>query len=284
MARRPFEFFHVGRLFAVLLATTAMAAACGGKVGGPNSNPGDAGGGDAFDDRAACVTVDLSSFDTSCNVDTDCIAITTGVVCQAECFGCGNNAAINQSSEQAYESATSLVSEGSSACPCPASGAPRCLSGSCFLCSLDPNSPTQPPGCQEVIFDGGTTTDDAGDDTGCLDCSDDSSTDDAGGDDTGVSDGGSCVFIDPATFDTSCDANSDCTLIIQTGTVCDGSCECGGTPVNVDGQSQYEQDIQGIVFAGCPCAAGRPPACSAGTCVACNGATDEPAACNGFGS
>jgi hypothetical protein len=49
--------------------------------------------------------------------------------------------------------------------------------------------------------------------------------------------------IDPAKYDTSCRASTDCEFI-YTGEVC-SSCRCGTAAVNVTGYAQYQKDIAG---------------------------------------
>ena len=74
-----------------------------------------------------------------------------------------------------------------------------------------------------------------------------------------------CVQIDLSTYDLSCTQASDC-FAIQTGTVCNGQCACGGTPVNIDGQAMYDNATSGITFAACPCATYQ-TACINSTCT-----------------
>jgi hypothetical protein len=94
-------------------------------------------------EAGVCVDIELSSFDPSCQVDSDCIDITTGTICKGQC-ACGGSA-VNVSGEAAYEQA--LASLGSSVgCPCPFGGQPRCLSNHCALCGVGLD---QPAGCPD---------------------------------------------------------------------------------------------------------------------------------------
>jgi hypothetical protein len=102
---------------------------------GPDSGPAPEAG--------VCVDVDLSSFDQSCQLDSDCMDITAGKICTGQC-ACGGSA-INVSSESAYEQAIAPVGNGT-ACPCPFSGQPRCLSNHCALCGVGLD---QPAGCPD---------------------------------------------------------------------------------------------------------------------------------------
>jgi hypothetical protein len=78
--------------------------------------------------------------------------------------------------------------------------------------------------------------------------------------------GGACVTIDPSSYATSCATASDCT-IIAVGTLCDGSCACGATPVSASERARYQAATASIAFAACPCFAPPSPVCVAGTCV-----------------
>jgi hypothetical protein len=149
-----------------------------------------------------------------------------------------------------FQSATaSLTLEG---CPCAFAGESRCLGGQCTLCGLGTNQ----PGCNE---DGGITTIEDG---GIF-------ISDGGDFDTGISteDGSSCVYIDPSTYNQSCNQASDC-ILIATGELCSGQCDCGGSPVNISEQSRFNQATSGIQFAGCNCPFEPVPECTAGgACV-----------------
>jgi hypothetical protein len=230
-------------------------------------------------DGATCVDVSASSFDTSCTADSDCMSIYVGQICGGSCAGCVPNLAINVSGDAQYEADLASISGGGGeACPCPASSVPRCGNGTCVLCSIDPNAPDQPPACIVREVDaGGDDSDASSDDTGT------GTTDGGTGDGGFTNDAGvHCVDVDLSTFDTSCVTNSDCT-VIQSGQICDGSCECGGSPVNVDGEATYQQDVSGIVFAGCPCAAELPPACVGNICTTCTGSPSDPPECGDTG-
>ena len=93
------------------ILATCIVAACGGKVDGvsDSSDSGGTGGGttsggDARDARAGdahtnaddaatkgdanvCITIDVSSYDTSCANDDDCIDVTAGTFCSANGSG-----------------------------------------------------------------------------------------------------------------------------------------------------------------------------------------------------
>jgi len=91
-------------------------------------------------DSGVCVDIDLSTYDQSCKVDTDCMDVTAGVVCTGQC-ACGGSL-INVDEQSRYDAAIAGVqTEG---CPCPPDGIARCLQDHCTLCGFGPN---QPPGC-----------------------------------------------------------------------------------------------------------------------------------------
>jgi len=263
------------RATAALFAAIAVGAlACGGRVGSPVTVTPDGGTTIITQvDGATCVDIEAASYDTSCNVDSDCVGIAVGQLCDGSCYGCLPNTAINVSGEARYQAATAPVSGGIE-CSCPAGSAPRCFNNACILCPFGPDEPT---GCNPGgdDSDGGITSDDSGDDSdGGTTTSDDGGfTNDAGVE---------CVDIDLSSYDTSCMTNSDC-IVIQTGQVCDGNCACGGSPVNADGEATYEQAIRGIMLAGCPCPAEAPPACVGNVCTPCSGRTSDPPECGDEG-
>jgi hypothetical protein len=214
----------------------ALAGACGGKVDGSG------GGADAGTDvvvftepdGARCVSLPLSTFDRSCASSSDCISISTGTICTDSC-ACGGSA-VNASGEARYQAAISELDL--RACPCVALGQPACVGGMCMMCGFDSDDP--------ACNDGGVTVSDGG------------------------ADAKACVDISLSDYDTSCTTASDC-FGIQVGKVCSGSCECGGTLVNVSGQAKYEAAVSGIEFSECPCPSAGEPACLHGVCAYCGG-------------
>ncbi len=104
---------------------------------GASGNDGTAAG-----DGAACVTVDLKSFDTTCKGDGDCTLVSTGTICTGGC-ACSNST-INKGDAAKYAAATAGVKP--NACPCAAAGTPRCVQGTCTLCTFGPGAP---PGCPD---------------------------------------------------------------------------------------------------------------------------------------
>jgi hypothetical protein len=230
----------------------AVLAACGGKVegGGPGPDGGNDGGVITEPDGAVCVDIVLSSYDQSCTTSSDCIGIVSGVLCSTSCL-CGGST-VNKSGQARYDAALSELSRIGPECNCPAQPAPECVHGTCTLCdSFEGRNP--------ACSDGGTVTSDGstGDETVTVDAK------------------STCVEIDLASYDQSCNTASDCTLI-ETGLVCSGSCNCGGSPINVSGEAQYEKATSGITFEECPCAEEGPLQCVGGTCTLCSGSPPPP--------
>jgi len=88
----------------------------------------------------SCVTIDPTTYSTSCHVDTDCIDITSGTLCPGSC-ACGGTA-VSASEQARYNAAVAGIT--SSACPCPSGGTPRCVQSGCVLCG-----PGGGPGCPD---------------------------------------------------------------------------------------------------------------------------------------
>ncbi len=238
-------------LFAVVLLGACGGKTTGGTGGGEggesssgSSAPGGSGSGSSVGSATAsgsgsCVDVTVPPSALTCESDSDCTIVATGQLCSTSCF-CPLSPVNNASA--AGIRAQYPVQTGGIACGCLIDGAPRCLSGVCTLCSGGPDDPS---GCN----DGGIST---GDDSGIVIGVPDAST-------------GTCVEIDLSDYSTTCNTASDC-ISINTGSVCDGSCACGGSLINVSGQAAYEQAIAGITFAGCPCAE-QLPSCVNGECA-----------------
>jgi hypothetical protein len=233
----------------LLSAFGLLVVACGGRTVGLG-NPGgplvDAGTPIADSSTGTCVNVDLGAFDQSCSSDTDCMLVRTGTLCDGQC-DCGGDSAINVSGASLYSEETKGISF--EPCHCPEVGAAQCLAGQCSFCPAGED-------CVGISRDAGT-----GDDTGVV-------TFDSGigPEDASVDAESTCVEIELSSYDTSCNQDSDC-FVIQTGQVCDGDCECGGEPINVSGEAQYEQAVSGIQFGECGCPSGPTPSCVGGQCT-----------------
>jgi hypothetical protein len=217
------------RLILSLVLATGPVLACSGKTlssGGTDASAGD--------DGAACVNVELSSYDQSCNVDSDCVEITSGTICNPSCE-CGGSV-INVDGQARYQSQVAGITP--SGCPCAYGGNPTCVNHTCTLCEPGPG------GSCDV------TADDAGQPS---------------------SDAAECVNVDVSSYDQSCTQSSDC-IEVTAGMVCTGECSCGGSLINVDGQAHYNQATAGIVPATCSCTTWGEPTCVQNKCVFCLGA------------
>jgi hypothetical protein len=80
-------------------------------------------------DGGMCVNIDLSTYDQSCVLASDCIVILTGQVCSSEC-NCGGSP-VNASEQRRYDEATSGIRFGE--CSCPVETAPSCVGNKCIL-------------------------------------------------------------------------------------------------------------------------------------------------------
>jgi hypothetical protein len=153
--------------FALVVGLAPCAViACGGRTFGQETP-------DGGDDGGACVTIDVTTYDRSCQQASDCISISAGTFCDGEC-GCGG-ATINGDGESRYESQLAQITQGD--CFCPEEPAPQCLENVCTVCTGGANDP---PAC---------------------------------GDTLGVPDASTCVYIDLSDYPTGCQFDSDCTTI-----------------------------------------------------------------------
>jgi hypothetical protein len=264
------------------LAIVALAAACGGETlgtpgPGPGTNPGvdagttppGSGGGSGIiigsgggsgegsgGGSSECVNVEVTPAALACSTDSDCTLIASGTVCADECQ-CPNTP-VNEAAATAYENGIPKSGGPPIACACPAEVAPQCIGGQCTTCGdLTPCGTTiEDAGPPIIIVDAGPPSFDSGppiiEDGGVFE---DGST-------------GTCVDIDLSTYDQSCNTTSDC-IDILSGEVCDGTCDCFGSPVNISEQARYDQAISGIEFAECGCPAFPPPQCIGGMCLNC---------------
>jgi hypothetical protein len=99
------------------------------------------GGAPDASDGGTCVDIDLSTYSTTCSVDSDCIVIQGGEICDDDCF-CGN-AAVSASGQARYDAAVQSIVPGD--CGCTGVPAPQCVMGQCVECV----GPNQPAGCLE---------------------------------------------------------------------------------------------------------------------------------------
>lgn len=230
-----------------------LFAACGGRaldVTGGSTSGADGGGGGA----GQCIQVDSTSFDATCNADSDCALVGTGKVCPGEC-GCGGQTPVSRAGVAAWQAATSGLDL--TACPCADLGEARCFEHTCRYCSLVPDQ-------------GGNSWPECGSDSA----------------DSGIvppedaappppPDASICVDIDPSTYDQSCTQSSDC-ISVSAGELCTGFCPCGGATINASEEMRYSAAIAGIESGLCGCPLLGNPTCVNGQCAICSGPNPSP--------
>ena len=89
------------------------------------------------DAGGACVTIDPTSFDPSCKLDSDCMAIAAGTFCSGQPWCMCPAAAINvdgQGQYQADQQALQSLGPQPIGCGCPYFGSPRCIGNVCTVC------------------------------------------------------------------------------------------------------------------------------------------------------
>jgi hypothetical protein len=248
-------------------AFATLTAACGGKtLGGSGTGTQDAGTPDAQNEQSECVEITITAAQQTCERDSDCTLALTGLVCAGDC-PCGF-VPVNATSATAIAGREQGI--GLAECGCGASEElPSCIHGQCAFADVDAGGGFEDggggdcPGCNDGGGgDGGGGDSDGG--GGGFDSGFDSNFDDS-----------MCVNIDLSTYDQSCNTASDCTTIL-TGQVCNGACECLGSPINVSGEAQYEQATQSIMFGECGCPSEGALACVQGTCTICGFGATQP--------
>jgi hypothetical protein len=118
--------------------------------GGGRMPSGDGAAGDgAASDAATCVDIDVSTYDRSCQTDSDCINVSAGMICSGYNCLCGG-AAINAGEQDRYNAALASVQPGPGPyCGCPYFGRPRCLKAQCVYCPSSIGPMPAPPGCPD---------------------------------------------------------------------------------------------------------------------------------------
>ena len=99
-------------------------------------------------------------------------------------------------------------------------------------------------------------------------CSSSTSSSSSGGGDGGSGAATSCVTIDPATYDATCTADTDC-MLVPTGQLCTGGCDCGATALAAKERARYDAAVSPVKLLACPCAYPGAPRCVQGTCKLC---------------
>jgi hypothetical protein len=103
----------------------------------------------AASDGATCVDIDVSTYDRSCQTDTDCINVAAGTICSGYNCLCGG-AAISATEQDRYNAALASVQAGPGPyCGCPYFGRPRCLQAQCVYCPSSIGPMPAPSGCPD---------------------------------------------------------------------------------------------------------------------------------------
>jgi len=87
------------------------------------------------DAGTGCVNVDLSTYDRSCSSDSDCIAITSGVICPGNWL-C-SNATVNADGQRRYEQTIALLPPVGPNFHCRRGPPPVCVRG---VCTVEPDN------------------------------------------------------------------------------------------------------------------------------------------------
>ena len=121
---------------------------------GSDASSGGSGSGSSEDassgpdgDSGGCVDIDLSSYDTSCQTDSDCIDVNAGTFCAGYTCACGGST-INIDGEARYNAAFYSI-PAAPGCSCPYLGNPRCVQARCVFCPAPGLATTGPPGCTD---------------------------------------------------------------------------------------------------------------------------------------
>jgi hypothetical protein len=128
----------------------SLFLACGGRTdgAGAGSSSGGSSSGGSSSGGPGCVDVDLTTYDTSCSVDSDCVWITSGEVCPGYC-DCAADAPINQDGLARYQQAVAGVP--TSACHCsPRPFGPRCVDHQCSAGGPDAGPPADAGACVNI--------------------------------------------------------------------------------------------------------------------------------------
>jgi hypothetical protein len=81
------------------------------------------------------------------------------------------------------------------------------------------------------------------------------------------------VSINLASFDQSCNSDSDCVLVPGGGTFCDGYCGCPTAAINSSGQASYNAALSPLTTGDCFCPSSGSPSCQNHVCTSCGGAS-----------
>jgi hypothetical protein len=105
---------------------------------------------DAGTDAKQCLTIDPSTFDRSCAIDSDCVTIAPGTYCSGDPWCMCPTASINVDGQSRYQqelqNLQSTLTPGPRGCSCPFFGRPTCVAKQCVLCGGASNT----PGCPDA--------------------------------------------------------------------------------------------------------------------------------------
>ena len=125
------------RTYVLTFASFIFLFGCGGDLGGagssghPNVGGSDAGAGTAEAAATPCGTIRAADYDQSCSVDSDCVGVHEGDLCNTTtCTNC-TNAAIRTSAEATYQAHFGAKVASPIVCPCPSGPPITCANGVC---------------------------------------------------------------------------------------------------------------------------------------------------------
>jgi hypothetical protein len=83
-----------------------------------------------------CVDLDPSTYDQSCQSDSDCALVPVGTYCEGYTCSCPSGTVSNAAVSQ-YEAAFAVVQPApDTGCECPLAGGARCIAGTCTFCPV----------------------------------------------------------------------------------------------------------------------------------------------------
>jgi hypothetical protein len=182
----------------------------------------------------ACVTLPaLTASDLACQSTSDCTFTSQGTICANQC-DCGAVAA-NYAAASRIASQLPTFTVG---CGCGTDLQLECVLGVCH--AVRPSDDAGTSGPVPIVIDAGPVP---------------------------TPDASTCVEIDLSAYDTSCTTSDDCTNL-KGGQICNGDCDCFGSPVNVDNTAAWQQATSGVLWGECGCPEVPSPICLQGQCVA----------------
>jgi hypothetical protein len=130
-------------------ADASMDAGSSSSDAGQAPDTGSTPEGGSSGDARTCVDIDPATYDTSCQIDSDCIDVSGGVICSGYNCLCGGTA-ISASEQARYNAALASVPAGPGPhCNCPYFGRARCVQSQCVICHPGYLNDPNPPGCPD---------------------------------------------------------------------------------------------------------------------------------------